>query len=317
MVMKMKKLIYLLTLNILSVSFWLANFKYSNEYFQRGFYTFLALASTYLVFKIIFEEIFIKQIKESKTRYSFRKTVSIIYLVIVIAFIFRIWVETTQTLLVSYGLIAAGMAIALQDLFKNFVGGIIVFLTGIYRVGDRIEVDSKNGDVMDIGILYTTLMETREWIDGDQATGRLKIIPNGIVLSGIINNYTKDHNFIWDELSIPITYDSDWKKAINRILQIVNKETKSMTVKAEKEISQIEEKYYLSKKVIEPGIYLTLTDNWIMFSIRYITEVRDRRLLRHKLSEIILDEIQKSEKIRIASSSLDIVGMPELKLKQK
>ena len=60
----------------------------------------------------------------------------------------------------------------------------MIFLNGIYRVGDRIEMNQKFGDVIDIGLLYTTLMETREWVSGDQVTGRLAIVPNGGVLNG-------------------------------------------------------------------------------------------------------------------------------------
>ncbi len=306
------KIINLSSLIIISALFWFANYRYPNLYLQKGFYTFLALTIIYFLFKLVFEEIVVKRIKESKTKYAFKKTVSILYFVVFLIVIIAIWVENTQTLLVSYGLIAAGVAIALQDFFKNFMGGIIIFVHGIYRVGDRIEINSKYGDVIDIGILYTTLMELREWVAGEQATGRLTVVPNGYVLSTTVNNYTKDHNFIWDEISIPITYDSDWEEAATKILSIVKKEVVNITDQAVKEISKLEEKYYLPKKVIEPAIFLTLTDNWINFNIRYTTEVRQRRLLRDRLNRMILDEIQNSKNIKIASETLDIIGFPEV-----
>lgn len=228
----------------------------------------------------------------------------------------RLWVENTHTLMVSYGLIAAGVAVALQDFFKNFVGGIIIFVNGTYRVGDRIEVNSKYGDVIDIGMLYTTLMEMKEWVAGDQATGRLSIIPNGYVLSNTVNNYTKDNDFIWDEITIPITYDSDWNEAITKIRNVVKGETESVAARAEKAVSELGEKYYLFKRSVEPEIFLTLTDNWITFGIRYISDVRERRLLHNKLSQVILNEIKRSEKIKIASTTLEITDFPEVILKQ-
>jgi small-conductance mechanosensitive channel len=311
------KIVNILLFIGVTIFFWIAHFYYLHVYLLKGFYTFLALAVTYVIFKVAFERFFVKQIKDSKTRYSFRKTVSIIYIIVLLGIIVRIWIETTQTLLVSYGLIAAGVAIALQDLFKNFAGGILLFVGGMYRVGDRIEINSKLGDVIDISILYTTLLELGEWVKGEQATGRLAIIPNGKVISGTIINYTKDHSFIWDEMSIPITYDSDWKEAVNKILDIVKKETDNMTLKAENSIAKLEEKYYLSKRIIEPAIYLTLTDNWITFNIRYITEVRGRRLLRNKLSHMILDMIQKDPNIKIASTTLDITSFPDINKKNK
>ncbi|UCE35614.1 MAG: mechanosensitive ion channel [Deltaproteobacteria bacterium] len=167
----MKKVIFLSSFILICALFWLAHLRYPYPYLQKSFYTFLALTILYLVFRIAFEEIVAKSIKEPKTRYSFRKTVSILYLAVFVAIIIRIWVANTHTLLVSYGLVGAGIAVALQDFFKNFVGGIVLFVTGIYRVGDRIEINSKYGDVIDIHILYTTLMEMKEWVAGDQATG--------------------------------------------------------------------------------------------------------------------------------------------------
>ena len=231
--------------------------------------------------------------------------------------ILRIWLPNAQALLVSYGLIAAGVAISLQDFFKNIVGGIIVFVGGVYRVGDRIEVNGKFGDVIDIGILYTSLLEMREWVKGDQATGRIVTIPNGYVLSSNINNYTRDHSFIWDEIMLPITYKSNWKKAIKLIREIVTKETMELTKKAEKEISALENKYYVSKRNVEPDVFLLPTDNWIAFHIRYITEVRERRILHNKLVKLILEKIQKEPDITIASTTMAIVEFPKITLEGK
>ena len=219
----------------------------------------------------------------------------------------------------SYGVLAAGAAVALQDFFKNFVGGMIIFLTGIYRVGDRVEVNTKSGDVIDVGILYTTLLEINDWMPGDQATGRLSTIPNSYVLSSTVNNYNKDHPFIWDEVTLPVTYDSDWKEAITLIVGIVEKETKQIAHEAEGSISRLGEKYYLPSKAVEPAVFFTLTDNYINFNIRYITEVRQRRLLRSSLNKILLDEIQGSEHIRIASETIDIgiTSLPKANLEEE
>ena len=294
--------------------FWLVHFRYPNPYVRNGFYTFLTLTILYFLFRIAFEVVVAKRIRESKTRYSFRKTVSILYLVVSVAIMLRIWVEDAHMLTVSYGLVGAGIAVALQDFFKNFAGGIVLFVTGIYRVGDRIEINSKYGDVIDIRMLYTTLMEMKEWVAGDQATGRLSIIPNGMVLSSTINNYTKDNNFIWDELAIPITYDSDWKEAVTKILGIVKEGTGKIADQAEKEISGLGEKYYLFKRTVQPEIFFTLTDNWITFNIRYISDVKERRSLHNALTQMILSEIQRSGNIKMASTTLDITSFPELKL---
>jgi small-conductance mechanosensitive channel len=314
---KRSRIVVLSSLIVISVLLWFANFKYPNIYLQKLTYTGLALTIIYFFFELLFEGLVTKRIKEPKTRYSSRKIASILNLAIFLLALVSIWVEEPQNILIAFGLVGAGIAIALQDIFKNFIGGITILINGIYSVGDRIEISQKYGDVIDIGILYTTLMEMREWVAGDQATGRLAIVPNGAVLSSVTQNYTRDFDFLWDEITIPITYDSDWNEAATKILSIVKNETKEVSEHAEKSMLQIEEKYYLTKRSLEPAIFLTLTDNWITFDIRYMAEVRQRRLLHDKLSRMILNEIEKSEKIKIASTTLDITGFPPIKLKQE
>jgi len=284
---------------------------------EKAAYTFAALGIVYLVFEIILEESILKKIKVSSTRYSLKKIFSILSFASYALAFLVIWIAETQYILLSLGLIGAAIAFALQDIFKNFAGGIMIFLNGIYHVGDRIEFNQKFGDVIDIGILYTTLMETREWISGDQVTGRLTIVPNGGILTGTVQNYTRDFDFIWDEITIPITYDSDWMEANAKILEIVKTETKNVVEKAEKIMDRLEGKYYFKKRAIEPSIYLTLTDNWISFGIRYVTEVRNRRALHDRLSRIILSELEKSDKIRIASATINITGFPAIRLKKE
>ena len=294
---------------IIATVLWFTHHQYPDLhsfYLVNSFYTFFALAIIHLVFRVAFEEIIVKKMKQAKMRYSFKKTISILYVLIFLFALVAIWLEQTETILISYGLIGAGIAVSLQDVFKNFAGGIIIFSTGIYRVGDRVEINGKIGDVMDIGVLYTTMMEIGVWVDGNQTTGRLSIIPNSNVLTNNVNNFTKDHNFIWDEISLPITYESDWRKASDIILEIVKKETKDIAIKADKEITKLGEKYYLPKKPVDPVIFLTLTDNWINLNIRYVTDTKERRIIRDRLSKLILIEIGKSKNITIASETIDV-----------
>ena len=280
------------------------------------FYTVLAYGIIYIVFKVVIEETAIKRIKETKTKFSFKKIVSILYIAAFLAVLTSIWIEQPQTLLFAYGIVVAGIAITLQDLFKSLAGGIIIYINRLYTIGDRIEIQKVVGDVVDIHILYTTILEIQGWVEGDQATGRLVTIPNSYVLSMPIFNFTKDHNFIWDEITIPITYDSDWKAAYDKIMNIVRESTKQITEQAKTELADLEEIYYLEKRIVEPNIFLKLTDNWISFNIRYTTYAKKRRSLRHTLSKKILEEIQRSDNIKIASMTIDIVGFPDVKLKQ-
>ncbi len=311
-----KKVINFLGLLIISLLIWFLNYNYPLNYFQKGFFTFLALAIIYLILKIVFEELGIKKVRDKKARYSFRKTVSVLFIIFVAATLIGIWIENPQSLMLAYGILAAGIAITLQDFFKNFVGGILIFVSGIYRVGDRIEIDNKTGDVIDISLMYTTLLELRGWMSGDQATGRLITMPNGVVLSQSIFNYTKDHNFIWDEIIIPITFDSDWRLAIKKFKEITQKLTKRMMIEADKSISRLEEKYYVEKRVTEPSVFMKLTDNWVELYVKYTVEVKHRRIFKDKLYKTLLKTIEKTPTIKLASATFDIVGFPKITIKK-
>lgn len=311
------KIILFSLLICVSVLLAFVNYFYPDVLLEKAVFTFVALGVIYLIFEIILEESILKKIRVSNTRYSLKKVFSVLSLASYGLAFLAIWIVETQYILLSLGLIGAAIAFALQDIFKNFAGGIMIFLNGIYRVGDRIEFDQKFGDVIDIGILYTTLMEIRGWVVGDQVTGRLTTVPNGGILTGTVQNYTRDFDFIWDELTLPITYDSDLSEANATILEIVKKETSDVVERAQKTMDRLEGKYYFTKRSIEPSIFLTLTDNWVSFGIRYVTEVRNRRALHDRISRMILTEFGKSGTVTIASSTIDITGFPSIHLQRE
>jgi small-conductance mechanosensitive channel len=309
-----RKLVYPLLLILIAGLFWVANHWYQNVHLERGIVTIIVLAIIYVVFRIIIGDKYITKIIDHQKRYYTAKSFYFIYILVSFLALWIIWVEDLQTLVLGFGLVAAAFTITMQDVAKNFVGGLSILINRIYQVGDRIEIGSKKGDVIDIGIFYTTIMEINEWVSADQPTGRLSIIPNNYVLSNTTNNYTKDFDFLWDEITFPITYSSDWKAARTLIIDVINQETRTVEELAQKEISNMERKYFLSKGSINADAFVSLTDNWIELTARYVTPVRQRRMIRNRISQRILEDIEKSESIKIASQTVDIVGFPEASL---
>jgi small-conductance mechanosensitive channel len=288
----------------------LVNFTYPHIYLKNLLLTLITLFVVYFLFEILVPKLFSSRISDQKTRYTLSKLFYILSIVIFIAVTISIWVEDPTSLLVTYSIIGAGIAFALQDVFKNFVGGMYITATGLIRVGDRVEIEGNFGDVMDVGIMSTTLMEIKGWVQGDQASGRMVSIPNGFVLSKVAINYTRDHSFIWDELFIPITYESDWRTAVSIIMDIVDKETDALTKEAQHDIERLGERFYLPRRETEPAVYVTLTDNWITLEVRYVTDTRNRRILKDRLSRLILEAFESAENINIASETATITVVP-------
>jgi small-conductance mechanosensitive channel len=263
---------------------------------------------------IFVESLIKRKIHETKERYTVRKAISTILSVLTFAAILAVWFYETTTLVVAYGILSAGVAIALQDVLKNIVGGIIIILTAPFKAGDRIQVENDTGDVLDIKLFYTTMMEIREWIDGDQYSGRLIQMPNSFILNKTVKNYTKDFSFIWDEIHLMLTYDSNWKKAQEIALKIAHEITNPFNLSAKNELSNMEEKYLIHPSDIEEKIYTKITDNWIDMRLRFVVDPRQRRNIRNSLNEKILEAFSQEKDIKIASATFDIVGFPQIKI---
>ena len=284
---------------------------YYFPYSIRLFATLMVFIVTYAV-KYFLDRWVAKRVFAKKAQFSFRRVVNVLYFIAIVIALLVIWVQDVSILFVSSGIIGAGIAIALQDVFRSMAGGILVLVNRNYKIGDRIEVDGKYGDVLDIGLFNTTLLEIKEWVEGDQTTGRITTMPNSFVLSKVFDNYNREYSYIWDEIVIPITYDSDWKEAYAKIMGLVQEETKATAEQADKALAALGEKYYISKRYTNPHIYVSLTDNWINFKIRYTTEINVRRTVNSKLSQRILEEIQKSQNIHIASTTMSVSGQIRL-----
>ena len=267
----------------------------------------VAITITYIFFKGIFRFLIDKRVKERKAKYLFRRLNNSAFYIAASFWLLTIWVENTETLLLSYGLVSAAVALALQDVFKDLIGGFVLLGNGNYHVGDRIEVDGLVGDVVKISLLYTTVMEIRNWVDGDQPTGRLSIVPNSKVARAIVHNYTKDHEFIWDEIVIPVTYTSDWEEAVKIIKGILDKKQADVSKKAKKQIERLSKKYYIEDRVIEPNVFIKITDNWVQLHGRYITDTTNRRAIKSEINKDVLKQIEGSEKIAIASETMSII----------
>jgi len=285
---------------------WIGNDFFPGQYLYQISLTLWTIAGIYLFVNVLSAKFLLRKIQDKLVRYSLNKVITILSAAAAIAIILHIWFPDTQSLVVAVGVISAGVVIALQDVIRNFAGGILILTGNLYHVGDRIEIGGETGDVMDIGVMNTTMMELRGWIESDQATGRITSIPNGKVITTQVHNYTKDHSFLWDEIMIPITYSSNWKKAKQVMLEIVTRETAEIVKEAEAEIEKIGETYYLPRRMVEPAVYLTPTDNWISFHVRYVTRVKERRAFRTRISEMILEKVQEYPDISISSTTTTI-----------
>ena len=270
-------------------------------------YSLIIILAAYIA-NILAENFIRKKVSDTRDRYTFRKTVSTLLSLFSAAALAAIWFEETATLVIAYGILSAGVAIALQDLLRSMAGGIIIFISRPFKAGDRIQVGDSTGDVLDIGSFSTKIMEIREWVDADQYTGRIVQIPNSFVLSDSIKNYTRDFSFIWDEVRIMLIYGSNWKKAEEIILGTCHPILEEFETLAKKELQRMGEKYFITTYDVQTNLYTKIEENWIDMRLRYVVEPRKRRNVSHLLISNILQAFDKEEDIMVGTAtSIDIM----------
>jgi small-conductance mechanosensitive channel len=115
------------------------------------------------------------------------------------------------------------VAVALQDVLASIAGAFSIGFSKLYAVGDRVQIGDTRGDVIDIGLLRTTLMETGNWVSRDLYNGRIVRIPNNTVLKASVFNYSQGFRFIWDEIKVLLTATSDCRLGREMLLRVAQK----------------------------------------------------------------------------------------------
>lgn len=259
-------------------------------------------------------KILYRTIDNSKTYYRTKKSVSYVFVVIGFILVGRVWFRGVQSLTTFLGLFSAGLAIAMKDLIMNIAGWIFIIWKGPFRVGDRIEIGDVSGDVIDIQIFEFALMETRNWIKADQSTGRIVHIPNILIFKEPLFNYSKGIPFVWDEIPIHVTYESNWKKAKRILEDIANKYGESISEEAELSIKEASRKFMIFNAKLYPTVYTSIDyENGITLTVRYMCSYRNRRDSSEKIYEEILDGFKNHEDIEFAYPTQRVYDRPREK----
>lgn len=237
---------------------------------------------------------------EQERQYKASKWLGRVLWGIALLFVVVLWSPSTGNLITLITIIGAGLAVALRDVLLSFVGWIHLSLHPLYRPGDRIEVNGVRGDVVDVGLLQTSLLEVGEWVGAHQSTGRLLHIPNEWIYLHDVKNYTEGFNYLWLEQSVVVTFDSDWKTARDLILQIAETKLPNIETEARKQLRQMTSDYLVQLNVLTPFVYVSIADHGVRLTLRHLTPARGRRNIRHDLVVEVLDQFQAHDDVRIA-----------------
>ena len=257
-----------------------------------------------------------RYIKDSSTRYRAKKIILFIGYFLAMIVLVLVFHNHLKNLTIVFGVAGAGIAFASQELIASIAGWFAISLNNFYTIGDRIELDGIKGDVIDIGILRTTLMEVGKWVNADLYSGRVVRIANSFVFKEPVFNYSGDFPFLWDEITVPVKYGSDYHLSRELFQKIAGEVVGDYVTEAKKSWQGITQKFMIENAKIDPAVTMIANDNWIEFTIRYVVDYKVRRSTKDILFTRILEEIGKTNgQVSLASATFQIVGLPDLNVK--
>lgn len=269
------------------------------------------LAIVYIVLTFVTRTLKItinRRFTDNSVKLRLRSIVSILFAIVFALVALSLFSNRLSGLTVALGVAGAGIAFALQEVIGSLAGWFAIHFGSFFSIGDRVMLGGTKGDVIDIGLLRTTVMEIGSWVNGDQYTGRVVRIANSFLFKEPVVNYSADFPFLWDEITIPIKYGSDIQKTRNLLQEIANKQFDSYEEGAKKEWKTLVDKFVIENAKIDNQIYITADQNWISFTIRYVTDYKARRVTKNDLFTTILEAIESNEFVGIAGATLEITG---------
>ena len=253
-----------------------------------------------------------RRVEDPTSRYRWAKTSAYTASLIGLAVVIQIWVIALRSLSTFLGLLSAGLAIALRDLVADFAGWLFILFRRPFDLGDRIQIGSHAGDVIDRRIFQFSIMEIGNWVGADQSTGRVIHIPNQRVFLEPLANYSAGFPYLWNELKVLVTLESDWKKAKTLFAEITKGITKDVVAEAQRPGNEGAQRFLIHYRTLTPAVYTSVEESGVLLTVRYLCRPRERRGTSEALWEEILQAVSRTEGIELAYPTQRLVIDPNL-----
>ncbi len=241
-----------------------------------------------------------RRVTDDTRFYHYRR--ALVHFTVFLAFLFvgRIWIKGIDSLATFLGLAGAGIAVSMHDTIANIAGWAFILWRKPFTVGDRVQIGEKAGDVIDIRLLQFSMIEIGNWVDAEQSTGRIIHVPNSMALREPLCNYETGFRYIWHEIPVLITFESNWQKAKKLLTDIAKEKAEHLSEGAEAQIRSAARKYLIHVGTLTPIVYTSARDSGVLLTIRYIVKPRFRRGSEQEIWEAVLTAFAEHEDINLA-----------------
>jgi len=187
------------------------------------------------------------------------------------------------------GLAGAGLTVALKDFIVGFLGWFVLMGKNGIRLGDWVEINGVTGEVVELGMFHTVLLETGNWTDSSHPTGRRVTFTNSYAIEGHYFNFSTSGQWMWDELQVVLPTGQDPYPIIDAIQKKVAEATSETAKQAEQEWQRAARTKDMSSLTAAPAINVKPVIGGVEIAVRYITRANERYQLRAKLNQVAVD----------------------------
>ena len=262
--------------------------------------------------------------EQERTKFWTQQGIGLFTTILLIIALVSVWFDDPTRLTTAIGLVSAGLAFALQKVVTSVAGYFVILRGKNFTIGDRISMGGVRGDVIGLGFIQTTIMEMGQppavqnadpamWVKSRQFTGRIVTVANSKIFDEPVFNYTRDFPFIWEEITIPITYQDKRKEAEAIMLKAASNYVLQISELSAEAVKKLEDEYFVDVNDFEPRVFYRITDNWLELTVRFIVSEHRVRNIKDSISREMLAEFD-AQGIGIASATYDIVGFPPLRI---
>ena len=260
--------------------------------------------SVLLIFSVLGCRLFVlrfmlQTVNSQTRRIKWKRNSAYASLGIILITLFPVWLPSIQSIAAFLGLFGAGILIVLKEVILNISGWFYITIRKPFDIGDRVSVGDVGGDVIDIRLMEFALIEVKTREEGGQSTGRILHLPNALVFTTPVANSSKEFSFYWNEIKIPITTKSNWKRAID-IVEATTKDVIETVSKNDTRIRRAEREYDIRYHKITPKIFVEFNHGCIILTLRHLTEPRNIRAVRDRFWREFLSRLERERKIELS-----------------
>lgn len=268
--------------------------------FQYKFYSTILIIFILWMLRTIFVWVIFRRTRDISARYWAQKVSRYIALTIGFIVLGWVWLSNFEEYATIVGIASAGLAIALRDPISNLAGWFFIIGRKPFVMGDRIQLGDDVGDVVDIGLFRFTILEINRWARGDETTGRIVNIPNSKVLTQPLANYSIGFDYIWDELAVRVTFESDWEVAKDILNEIIVEHAEKLSDDARRKMRRAAKDFMINTPTLDPLVRTQVDDSGVLLVLRFLVNPYDRRMTQELIWEDILREFKEHPDIDFA-----------------